>query len=136
MWNDELLLTGRVELGNEMSINQLDNEWKKKIGATHEKCVKKYDTNVQVQGLPGRMSGYWRDDIVKGHKTGPHRTSIDAIKEYEELGGFKEKWGVEEVKYDLEVIASKDSSFSFTYPFFDDDTNINKEKRPYPFESS
>jgi nucleoside-diphosphate-sugar epimerase len=58
------------------------------------------------------------------------------IKEYEELGGFKEKWGVEEVKYDLEVIASKDSSFSFTYPFFDDDTNINKEKRPYPFESS
>lgn len=63
----------------------IPNEWKKKIGATHERYVKKYDTNVQIQGLPGRMSGYWKHDIQNGHKTGPHRTSIDAIKEYEEF---------------------------------------------------
>jgi hypothetical protein len=65
--------------------NLIPNEWKKKIGATHEKYVKNYDTNVQVQGLPGRMSGYWKQDILDGHKTGPHRTSIAAINEYEEF---------------------------------------------------
>lgn len=65
--------------------NLIPNKWKKKIGATHERYVKKYDTNVQVQGLPGRMTGYWKDDILNGHKTGPHRTSIDAINEYEEF---------------------------------------------------
>jgi hypothetical protein len=63
--------------------NLIPNEWKKKIGSTHEKYVKKYDTNVQVQGLPGRMSGYWRTVIENGHKTGPHRTSLNAMKEYE-----------------------------------------------------
>lgn len=63
--------------------NLIPNEWKKKIGATHERYVKKYDTNVQVQGLPGRMTGYWKQEILNGHKTGPHRTSIDAINEYE-----------------------------------------------------
>lgn len=65
--------------------NLIPNEWKKKIGTTHEKYVKKYDTNVQVQGLPGRMSGYWKQEILNGHKTGPHRTSIAAINEYEEF---------------------------------------------------
>jgi hypothetical protein len=75
--------------------NLIPNEWKKKIGATHERYVKKYDTNVQVQGLPGRMSGYWKQDIVNGHKTGPHRTSIDAIIEYEEF--YKNPFG--KIKY-------------------------------------
>ena len=63
--------------------NLIPNEWKKKIGATHEKYVRKFDTNVQVQGLPGRMTGYWKTDIINGHKTGPHRTSIQAINQYE-----------------------------------------------------
>jgi hypothetical protein len=63
--------------------NLIPNRWKLRIGATHEICVKNVDNNVQVQGLPGRMTGYWRDDIERGHKTGPHRTSIKAIKEYE-----------------------------------------------------
>jgi hypothetical protein len=75
--------------------NLIPNEWKKKIGATHERYVKKYDTNVQVQGLPGRMSGYWKDEILKGHKTGPHRTSISAINEYEEF--YKNPF--EKIKY-------------------------------------
>ena len=61
--------------------NLIPNEWK--IGATHEKYVTNYDTSVQVQGLPGRMSGYWKETIVNGHKTGPHRTSIKSIHEYE-----------------------------------------------------
>ena len=29
------------------------------------------------------MTGYWREQIEKGHKTGPHRTSIKAIIQYE-----------------------------------------------------
>lgn len=75
--------------------NLIPNEWKKKIGATHERYVKKYDTNVQVQGLPGRMSGYWKHELLNGHKTGPHRTSINAINEYEEF--YKNPFG--KIKY-------------------------------------
>lgn len=63
--------------------NYIPNEWKLKIGATHERYTIKCDTNVQVQGLPGRMTGYWKKEIEDGHKTGPYRTSIDAINEYE-----------------------------------------------------
>jgi hypothetical protein len=63
--------------------NLIPNQWKLKIGATHEKFTQSCDTNVQVQGLPGRMSGYWKDYIENGHKTGPYRTSIEAINQYE-----------------------------------------------------
>jgi len=63
--------------------NLIPNRWKLRIGATHELYTKTVDNNVQIQGLTGRMTGYWRDDIDRGHKTGPHRTSIKAIEEYE-----------------------------------------------------
>ncbi len=65
--------------------NLIPNEWKKKIGAVHEKYVENPDANVQIQGLSGRMTGYWKKEILNGHKTGPYRTSIDAIKKYEEF---------------------------------------------------
>jgi hypothetical protein len=65
--------------------NLIPNSWKLKIGATHERFSFQCDINVQVQGFPGRMSGYWREDIENGHKTGPHRTSVAAIYEYEEF---------------------------------------------------
>jgi hypothetical protein len=63
--------------------NLIPNRWKLRIGATHELYTKLVDNNVQVQGLPGRMTGYWRSYIEEGHKTGPHRTSIKAIEDYE-----------------------------------------------------
>ena len=65
--------------------NLIPNSWKLRIGATHELFTKKVDNNVQIQGLTGRMTGYWRNDIESGHKTGPHRTSIEAIKQYEQV---------------------------------------------------
>lgn len=64
--------------------NLIPNKWKKKIGCTHELYCKKVDNNVQIQGFPGRLTGYWKDVIESGHKTGPYRTSLRAIKEYEE----------------------------------------------------
>lgn len=64
--------------------NLIPNQWKRRIGATHELYTKTVDNNVQIQGLCGRMTGYWRSDIENGHKTGPHRTSIKAIDEYEQ----------------------------------------------------
>jgi hypothetical protein len=85
--------------------NLIPNSWKLRIGATHELYTKVVDNNVQIQGLPGRMTGYWRSDIEGGHKTGPHRTSIKAIEEYEktyldplglnsyQTAGFKKKKG-------------------------------------------
>jgi hypothetical protein len=64
--------------------NLIPNVWKLRIGATHELYTTVVDNNVQIQGLPGRMTGYWRSDIDRGgHKTGPHRTSLRAIEEYE-----------------------------------------------------
>lgn len=85
--------------------NLIPNCWKLRIGATHELYTKKVDNSVQIQGLTGRMTGYWRDSIERGHKTGPHRTSIKAIEEYEttyndpfgnnsyQTAGFKKKKG-------------------------------------------
>lgn len=61
------------------------NKWKLRIGATHELYTEKPDSNVQTQGLPGRMSGYWREHIENGHKTGPHRCSVSAIIENEKI---------------------------------------------------
>lgn len=72
--------------------NLIPNRWKLCIGATHELYTKIVDNNVQIQGLTGRMTGYWRDDIEKGHKTGPHRTSIKAIEEYEKI--YNDPFGI------------------------------------------
>jgi hypothetical protein len=30
------------------------------------------------------MTGYWRNILDAGHKTGPYRTSIQAVRDYEE----------------------------------------------------
>lgn len=85
--------------------NLIPNRWKLRIGATHEFYTNIVDNSVQIQGLPGRMTGYWRADIEGGHKTGPHRTSVNAIEEYEktyldpfgsnsyQTAGFKKKKG-------------------------------------------
>ena len=63
------------------------------------------------------MTGYWREDIEGGHKTGPHRTSILAIEEYEktyldpfgtnsyQTAGFKKKKG--KVSADPTMLSSK-----------------------------
>jgi len=63
--------------------NLIPNRWKLRIGATHEFFTKNVDNNVQIQGLTGRMTGYWRDEIQSGRITGPHRTSVRSIEEYE-----------------------------------------------------
>lgn len=97
--------------------NLIPNRWKLRIGATHELYTKIVDNNVQIQGLTGRMTGYWRGDIEGGHKTGPHRTSIKAIEEYEktyldpfgtnsyQTAGFKKKKG--KVSADPTMLSSK-----------------------------
>lgn len=62
--------------------NLIPNAWKIRIGAIHESYSATVDNNVQVQGLLGRLTGYWKTIIENGHKTGPYRTSIKAIEEY------------------------------------------------------
>jgi hypothetical protein len=101
-------LTNHIVLGVKgffRRANLIPNAWKLRIGATHELHTNAVDNNVQIQGLTGRMTGYWREDIEGGHKTGPHRTSIKAIEEYEktyldpfgpnsyQTTGFKKKKG-------------------------------------------
>ena len=97
--------------------NLIPNRWKLRIGATHELYTRVVDNNVQIQGLTGRMTGYWRKNIEDGHKTGPHRTSIKAIEEYEksyvdpfginsyQTAGFKKKKG--KVLADPTMLSSK-----------------------------
>ena len=65
--------------------NLIPNKWKLRIGATHELYKKIPDYSTEIQALPGRMTGYWRDVIENGYKTGPHRTSIKSIEEYEKV---------------------------------------------------
>jgi len=72
--------------------NLIPNRWKLRVGATHELCTLKIDNNVQIQGLVGRMTGYWRDIIEGDHKTGPYRTSINAVEEYEKI--FNDPFGI------------------------------------------
>lgn len=104
----KLPLTKHIVLGVKgffRRANLIPDRWKLRIGATHELYTKTVDNSVQIQGLTGRMTGYWRSHIENGHKTGPHRTSIQAIKEYEktyidpfgtnsyQTAGFKKKNG-------------------------------------------
>ena len=69
----------------------IPDAWKMRIGAVHEQYTKVVNDSVQIQGLPGRMSGYWRHILDRGHRTGPYRTSLDAIRNYE--GNFIEPYG-------------------------------------------
>ena len=113
-------ITGHIVLGVKgffRRANLIPNRWKLRIGATHELYTKLVDNNVQIQGLTGRMTGYWRSDIQRGHKTGPHRTSVKAIEEYEKTytnpfgahsyqsAGFKMKKG--KVSADATMLSSK-----------------------------
>jgi hypothetical protein len=65
--------------------NLIPNDWKRKIGAMHELYTNPADNNVQIQGLVGRMTGYWKDIIDSGHKTGPYRTSIKSMRQYDDI---------------------------------------------------
>jgi hypothetical protein len=66
--------------------NLFPDTFKKRIGTVHERYSKKPDTSVQIQGLTGRMCGYYKDFILNGnHKTGPYRTSVSCIQQYEEF---------------------------------------------------
>ncbi len=80
-------LTNHIVLGVKgffRRANLIPNRWKMRIGCTHELYTESVDNNVQIQGLVGRMTGYWREVVIEGgYKTGPHRTSIKAIEEYE-----------------------------------------------------
>lgn len=65
--------------------NLVPNQWKLRIGAWHELYKKdgSVDINTEIQAGIGRMTGYWRSHIEEGHKTGPYRTSLKAIQNYE-----------------------------------------------------
>jgi hypothetical protein len=127
--------------------NLIPNRWKLRIGATHELFTKQVDNNVQIQGLTGRMTGYWRSDIEGGHKTGPHRTSIKAIQEYEktyedpfglnsyQTAGFKKKKG--KVSASSTMLSSKNIPYlkAVELPMADDDKVDINLYRIYDSES-
>jgi hypothetical protein len=113
-------LTNHIVLGVKgffRRANLIPNAWKLRIGATHELHTRVVDNNVQIQGLVGRMTGYWRGDIEGGHKTGPYRTSIKAIEEDEkcyndpfgynsyQTAGFKKRKG--KVRSDPTMLSAK-----------------------------
>jgi len=117
--------------------NLIPNLWKLRIGATHELYTKTVDNNVQIQGLTGRMTGYWRDVIEGGHKTGPHRTSIKAIEEYEttyinpfginsyQTAGFKKKKGKVIAEPIMLSVKHIDNLEAVEFPVSEDTTDPN-----------
>lgn len=60
----------------------IPNKHKYAIGAVMERYTKTPDYNVLIQGLIGRMTGYWREKLDSGHKTGPYRLDTTAVDEY------------------------------------------------------
>lgn len=63
----------------------IPDKWKLRVGAMHEYYTVIVDNNVQTQGFIGRMTGMWLEKLLAGHKTGPFRTSVIAIRQYEEM---------------------------------------------------
>jgi hypothetical protein len=94
--------------------NLIPNAWKRKIGAMHETWTRQVDNNVQVQGLCGRMSGYWKETLDEGHLTGPYRTSIKAIKQYEET--YEDPFG--ENSYNATGFIKKNGKVNSSIPTF------------------
>jgi hypothetical protein len=65
--------------------NLIPNEWKIKLGAVMEYYSNDTSVDVQIQGLSGRLTGYWQDEMLDPHHIPPLiRTSIKAIEKYEE----------------------------------------------------
>jgi len=65
--------------------NLIPDKWKLRVGAMHEYYTTLVDNNVQTQGFIGRMTGMWLEKLLAGHLTGPFRTSVMAIRQYEEM---------------------------------------------------
>ena len=42
------------------------------------------------------MTGYWKEDIERGHKTGPYRTSIEAVQQYNK--NYENPYGLDDYK--------------------------------------
>jgi len=70
---------------------------------------------------------------------GPKRAVADdmdwLMRDYATGEAAARQWTASELKCDLEILASKDHNFMFTYAFFDDDA-VNPEKMPYDFQSA
>jgi len=67
-----------------------------------------------------------------------HDITLDILSEietYKATKGTGNTWGLSELRCDMEIVASKDIEFMFTYPFFDEYT-VDPYERPYFFESS
>jgi len=65
----------------------IPNKWKLKAGAVMERKIRGNNVNitVNIQGLPGRYTGYWKDVFTNNpnHKFGPIRCSMDAVRLHE-----------------------------------------------------
>lgn len=57
------------------------------------------------------------------------------VSDYKQSAASEKQWVLDDLRGDMEILASKDVNFMFTYPFFDH-PSINPETRPYHFESA
>lgn len=61
------------------AANRIPTQWKYRIGSVCEQFTKNVDIDVQIQGIVGRMTGYWNIDQ---HMTGPFYLHIPSVQEY------------------------------------------------------
>lgn len=62
--------------------NLIENGWKMRTGFVCDNLAKKPDDSTVIQGLLGRFTGYWKNELNNDHKFGPIYTYPDAIKRY------------------------------------------------------
>ena len=108
--------------------NLIENKHKVKIGALMEEHTKKVDNNVQIQGLVGRMTGYWRTIVESGHKTGPFRCSLDAVQEY--ISTYNDPFG--SGAYQCAKFVKKDNVIKTDHTMLDPEHIGGFEPRPAP----
>ena len=121
----------------------------------NEACGNAASTNKYLFFDPKDFDGWSMSDPVFPFRRDTFITSVDKAKvllgwapahtleddvgwilqDYAETGGLEKPWTEKDLKCDLEILASKDHQFMFTYPFFDDES-VNPESMPYSFESS
>jgi hypothetical protein len=80
MWIDELMLTGRVDLGNEMSSQQLDDEWQQRVQeeqARHQQATETLEMRHRqaTEALETRITIMERQEELAEQKT---REELDA----------------------------------------------------------
>ena len=82
-WIRELLITGKVEQGNEKSVNEIKEEYEKKISEMEEKHVKELEEKIKIimtQGEKNLLLSRKYEKVMYNHQTFLRKKELYRIK--------------------------------------------------------